>query len=257
MNLGTIIGIAAVVLGGLWILESTADAEELDDRAFDDVEDDLPNAPYSGPVVTIPPAENSGTAYINSVAISLTEKTIEWSSKMSIDYDGSPRAYAPPDSGLAPLDKLANAGRPGNWWGIATDTGLKTGKPIVQGPDDVAPGYYVSTTAKGTGGKKGTTAAYLNSEVVPYVAIPPELKGYGAALGNLARVEKDGKAYYAVVGDIGPGGKIGEGSFRLAQALEIVASKLREGGVKYTIFLGTKAPLSDAEIQQYGASLYG
>jgi hypothetical protein len=31
---------------------------------------------------------------------------------------------------------------PGNWWALVT----RNGRPIVQGADDPAPGFYVSTT---------------------------------------------------------------------------------------------------------------
>ena len=55
---------------------------------------------------------------------------------MAIDADGAPQAYHPePDSNLG-LDFLVNAGSPGNWFGIVTDSGQPDGNPIVQGPDD-------------------------------------------------------------------------------------------------------------------------
>src|SRR5580765_7782088 len=66
---------------------------------------------------------------------------------MTIDADGCPHAYGP--EGTKPLDYLANAGYPGNWWGIVTDA---EGIPYVQRTDDGKdrapwPGYYLSTTA--------------------------------------------------------------------------------------------------------------
>ncbi len=63
---------------------------------------------------------------------------------MTIDADGAPDAYHPDNTGT---DHLANAGRPGNWWALATDTGQPSGQPVVQGPGDPNPGFYVSTTA--------------------------------------------------------------------------------------------------------------
>jgi hypothetical protein len=50
-----------------------------------------------------------------------------YSSGLNIDADGAPNAYSPNDTGI---DYLANAGSPGNWWGIATDG---SGKPYIQG----------------------------------------------------------------------------------------------------------------------------
>ena len=64
---------------------------------------------------------------------------------MAINADGAYRAYHPtPGKGL---DYLANAGEPGNWWALVTDTGKPSGRPVVQGAADPAPGYYVSTTS--------------------------------------------------------------------------------------------------------------
>lgn len=63
-------------------------------------------------------------------------KTATWfKSGMSIDADGSPKAYHPKNIGL---DDLKHAGNKGHWWALAT----KNGKPVVQ-----KSGYYVSTTS--------------------------------------------------------------------------------------------------------------
>ena len=54
---------------------------------------------------------------------------------MSIDADGAPKAYHP--NGSPPgLDDLANAGHPGNWWGMIVTLG---GTPVVQRAGDPAP----------------------------------------------------------------------------------------------------------------------
>jgi cold shock CspA family protein len=42
---------------------------------------------------------------------------ILYRAKFAVDADGCPRAYGPNDTGL---DWTANAGYPGNWWGIVT-----------------------------------------------------------------------------------------------------------------------------------------
>ena len=47
-------------------------------------------------------------------------------------FGGDP-CYAPTGYTGRTLDVLANAGRPGNWFGVATDTGQLDGTPIVQG----------------------------------------------------------------------------------------------------------------------------
>jgi peptidoglycan hydrolase-like protein with peptidoglycan-binding domain len=182
---------------------------------------------------------------------------VAFKSGMTVDADGSPRAYHPRNIGL---DALGNAGRPGNWWGIATNNG----KPVVQGPNDPAPGYYVSTTALVDGRfKANDPRRYVNSEEIPFVAVPPKLKEQGVKLGDLVAVRNDrtGKTVFAVVADIGPRDHIGEGSIKLAQELGINADARRGGassGVSYVVFPGSKQswPLSHSQIQEQGKRLY-
>jgi hypothetical protein len=93
-------------------------------------------------------------------------------SKMAINADGSPHAYHPHGKGL---DKLSYAGKPGNWWGIATHNGKSSGTPVIQGPSDPAPGYYVSTTSLVDGTKDPKSQRrYANSETIPFMVIPGE-----------------------------------------------------------------------------------
>ena len=47
-------------------------------------------------------------------------------------FGGMP-CYAPESFHKGTLDVLANAGHPGNWFGVVTDNGKATGTPIVQG----------------------------------------------------------------------------------------------------------------------------
>lgn len=166
-----------------------------------------------------------------------------WTSGMSIDGDGSPRAYAPKNSGLPALDYLTNAGEPGNWYGVVTDTGNKDGNPIVQGPHDPATGYYISPTSLQD--KSKTTSnpwRYVDSSVVPYIAVPPEVLHKGVKLGDVCWVEYKDKAYGAIVADVGPSGKYGEGSIALAVALGMKSSP-KNGGVSsdvtFTVFPGS------------------
>lgn len=146
---------------------------------------------------------------------------------LQIDADGSPRAYHPRGKGL---DYLANAGKPGNWWGIATDS---KGQPYVQGADDPAPGFYVSTTAlQRTGFPKSDPRRYIDSETVPYFVLPLDrYKKWGVKLGAEALVTNlaNGKSCTAILADLGPKGKLGEGSIALARALG-VPSDPKTGG---------------------------
>lgn len=177
---------------------------------------------------------------------------------MTIDADGSPHAYNPQNTGL---DALGNAGKPGNWWGLSTNS---SGKPYVQGANDPAPGYYVSTTAlEDSRFPASDPRRFVNSEEIPFIAVPPQLKDQGVKLGDLVAVknEKTGKTVFAVVADIGPRDHQGEGSIKLAQELGINANARNGGagsGVSYVVFPGSKQswPMTNDEIQAAGARAY-
>src|SRR6266436_10005109 len=68
-----------------------------------------------------------------------------YKSGLAIDADGAFRAYHPNDR--LGLDSLAHAGHQGHWWALVTENGKASGRPVVQGKSDPAPGYYVSMTA--------------------------------------------------------------------------------------------------------------
>lgn len=144
---------------------------------------------------------------------------IMYKAKMAIDADGHPCAYGPNDSGL---DYTANAGYPGNWWGVVTDS---QGNPIIQGPSDPCPGMYVSTTSLVNSSYPITNPLrYTNSGTVPFYVIPSALKTMGnIQLGDAAYVynTQNGLGSFAILADIGPAGKLGEGSMQLAQRLGI------------------------------------
>lgn len=177
---------------------------------------------------------------------------------LSVDADGSPHAYHPANTGL---DALANAGRPGNWWGLATDS---RGKPVVQGANDPAPGYYVSTTALADPRFKPTDPRrYVDSEKIPFIAMPPQLKSQGVQLGDLVAVrnERTGKTVFAVVADVGPKDHLGEGSIKLAQELGLNANPRNGGagsGISYVAFPGSKQtwPMTHEQLQAAGRRLY-
>ena len=194
--------------------------------------DYLPVSPSIGPIpvspmepgTSIPPG--STTAPLGTVLSALS-----WVSGLQIDSDGSPRAYAPPPR--RGLDFIGNAhvnprDLSSAFCGVVLDA---AGRPVVQGAADPAPGYYVSPTALFDRQRaQADPRRYVNSEIVPYLAIPPELKTLGAKLGDLAYVAYRGLLSWAIVADIGPRKKIGEGSIALADALRIPASP-RNGGV--------------------------
>jgi Fungal chitosanase of glycosyl hydrolase group 75 len=156
------------------------------------------------------------------------EKPFFFTSRLQVDADGSPKAYHPPThrhrSGSPPgLDRLANAGSPGNWFGIVTN---RSGEPVVQGHIDPAPGFYVSQTALvyRERPRRADPRRYVDATKIPYIVLSPQVRqSTGARLGDLAFVwnRRNGKAAHAIFADIGPANEIGEGSIVLARALGI------------------------------------
>jgi hypothetical protein len=189
-------------------------------------------------------------------------KAIGFKAGMAIDADGAPKAYHKDDAKA--LDALANAGKDGKWWALVTDSGKEEGKPMVQGPGDPAPGYYVSKTALFDRTKPARSPArYVDASRIPYVALPPEAKEWGAELGDFAVVmnAKNGRIAFAIVADVGPPAKLGEGSIALADAVGIASSPGNGGlpfGVVYAVFLhsGNGAPRAPADIDREGQRLF-
>lgn len=188
---------------------------------------------------------------IGGVEVHLVAGVLRWTCGMAIDADGAPTAYAPVGAGLKPLDYLANAGKPGHWWGIVANS---AGVPYVQQARDPAPGYYISPTALvDRKFSERDPRRYVDASRVPYIAIPRELKQLGAKLGDVALVTYRDRSSAAIVADIGPRGKVGEGSPALAAALGINPSARNGGagaGVSYALFLGSNCgwPRTIAEV---------
>ncbi len=185
-----------------------------------------------------------------------------YNSGMAIDADGAPEAYHPQDHGL---DFLANAGRPGNWWALVTDNAQPNGEPIVQGSNDPAPGFYISMTAlEDTTKERTNPRRYVDSQVIPYIVLPsPVMKEGGAKLGDFAFVinRKNGKLSHAIIADIGPKDKLGEGSIALAETLGIPSNPRRggtDGGVIYVVFprSGNRNPRPLTEIETEAPKLF-
>ena len=178
---------------------------------------------------------------------------------MTIDADGAPDAYHPDDIGS---DALAHAGKPGNWWALATDTGNPDGEPVVQGADDPRPGYYVSMTALFDRSKPRTDPRrYVDADQIPYVVLPADQRG-GASLGDFCAVlnRANDNVAYAIFADLGPRGRIGEGSIGLARELGVdpgPRSGGAEAGIFYVVFPGSGngGPRSVAEIRAEGQRL--
>lgn len=159
---------------------------------------------------------------------------------------GAPAAYVIGDKGT---EHLANGG--------LTLEG-KIAKPwardiFILGPDNqpkvFSGGRLASTTWYHIPGVPlNDPAAYLDSETVPYIVVPPLIitETRGVVRGCRARITWRGKLIEAVVGDKGPRNRIGELSIAAARALGMPSSP-RNGGVEtqevlYELWPGTPAP---------------
>ncbi|HZI49686.1 MAG TPA: hypothetical protein VFD75_17945 [Pyrinomonadaceae bacterium] len=202
---------------------------------------------------TVPlPARNSDGSYKTKPA------------GMMIDADGANGqtggvpVYAPKGFTPAPLDFLANAGEPGNWFGVVTDTGRADGKPVKQNASGPAPGAYVSATSY----RWPTLAridplAYVDAASVPYIVLPSHWRklAVGVVLGCKATVEdtKTGKILETGVLDFGPRKNLGEASIACAKFFDIPSSP-KQGGTKeprfiYTFFPGVAAVINGVTYQ--------
>jgi hypothetical protein len=199
--------------------------------------------------------------YSDIYTLKNSASTFFYQAGMEIDADGGHHAYHP--DGKSGLDLLGNAGRPGNWWALVTDNSKPSGKPVIQNEDDPAPGFYISTTSlEDSNRNRKDPRRYVNAEKMNFIVLPGGLN-LGAKLGDFAVVIRpDTGAYdYAVYGDVGPRNKLGEASMALADALHIPSSPRTGGvahGILYFVFAGTAKqwPLSQPEIDQYGATLF-
>lgn len=157
----------------------------------------------------------------------------------TVNGDGSPHCYHPDDA--EGLDYLANAGNPGNWWGIYTDA---NGKPVTQSIYHPAPGYYISTTAlMNPAFPENHPDAYIDSERYPFCVVPGNF-GNGWKLGDVGFClnERTGDNMYCATADIGPQSHIGEVSMLLAKCLGLSPDPKKGGtssGIVYVVFPGS------------------
>lgn len=99
-------------------------------------------------------------------------------------------------------------------------------------PKEFPGGIIASKTAyKYPGMRSDDPAAYVDSETIEYIVVPPVVKTNtrGRVLGCLAAATYRGKTVRGVVADIGPRSKVGEVSIAMARALGLPSSP-RTGG---------------------------
>jgi hypothetical protein len=141
--------------------------------------------------------------------------------RMDVDVDGAPDAYGPP--GRHTLDILLNAhylNRADNEIvGYLTD---EHGHPILQGPRDPFPGYYISQTAftDPENQNERDPRRYVDARKINYVVRGNVAQRRGVRVGDFVSVysKRTHKGAFAIVADTGnPSGD--EGSLHLLQDL--------------------------------------
>lgn len=160
----------------------------------------------------------------------------ELHTRMEIDVDGAPNAYGPP--GKRTLDNLINARyreRSENKIVGYLLEGDDPNKPVIQGPRDPYPGYYVSTTAFADRAVRNEKdpLKYLDATKINYVVLGTKARRLGARIGDFVAVYslRHKRAVFGLVGDSGnPTGE--EGSLHLLQSLGYNFKDGREGSVE-------------------------
>ncbi len=141
--------------------------------------------------------------------------------RMDVDVDGAPNAYGPP--GMETLDILLNAHylnrADKEIVGYLVD---EQNRPILQGPKDPFPGYYISQTAFTDieNQNERDPRRYVDARNINYVVRGDMARRRGVRVGDFASVysKRTRKGVFAIVGDTGnPTGD--EGSLHLMQDL--------------------------------------
>jgi hypothetical protein len=159
-------------------------------------------------------------------------KTVEIVVPMTIDVDGAPNTYGPRN--LPTLDDIRNAysQKTGEVVGFLTERDGKT--PIVQGPDDPYPGYYISATSyeDQRNPRKTDPRRFVNAAEINYTLWAAVARDAGVRLGDFCVVHSLRTRFtvYAIVGDSGHSSGA-EGSLALLQRLGYTNTKDgRSGG---------------------------
>jgi hypothetical protein len=141
--------------------------------------------------------------------------------RMEVDVDGAPNAYGPP--GKQALDVLLDAHylnrADKEIVGYLID---EHNRPILQGPNDPFPGYYISQTAftEIENQNERDPRRYVDARNINYVVRGDVARRRGARVGDFVSVysKRMRKGVFAIVGDTGnPTGD--EGSLHLLQDL--------------------------------------
>jgi len=141
--------------------------------------------------------------------------------RMDVDVDGAPNAYGPPGKPALdiPIDAHYLERADQAIVGYLLDDKQR---PVVQGPNDPFPGYYVSQTAftDPANDNERDPRGYVDARKINYVVRGDYAERRGVKVGDFVAVysRRTHRSVFAIVGDTGnPSGD--EGSLHLLQAL--------------------------------------
>jgi hypothetical protein len=165
---------------------------------------------------------------------------------MSVDVDGAPTSYGPDDKKALDFELNAHVGgkKSGAIVGYLID---KNGKPIIQGPADPAPGFFISTTGYHDvkNSKEIDPRRYVNAAEINYTVLAKSAKQKGVETGDFCVVHaiKKNKTVFAIVGDTGHSSGA-EGSLALLQRL----------GFKVKSGKSTEEPITNIVVRYFANS---
>jgi hypothetical protein len=152
---------------------------------------------------------------------------------MMVDVDGAANAYGPNDSTALDYELNAHEGarKSGSIVGYLTKADGRT--PIVQGPTDPYPGFYISTSGytDKNNSHREDPRRYVNAAEINYTLWARVARDAGVALGDFCTVHslRTGLTVYAIVGDSGNNSGA-EGSAALLRRLSYNVNGGKSGG---------------------------
>ena len=198
----------------------------------------------------------SGVLLFTSDIFEEPDGRVHFKADADIDADGAngqnggPYAYTATDSGT---DFLANAAMRRRADGKVVCSSENARSIVILGADrepKVFPNGMIAskTWYRHRNRREDDPAAYVDSETVPYIVVPPLIvaRTAGVVRGCRARATFRGRSVEGVVADRGPASKTGEISIAMARALGIPPSP-RNGGrgtpdILYELWPGQAAP---------------
>jgi len=147
--------------------------------------------------------------------------TLEITVPMSVDVDGAPKSYGPRNSEALDFELNAHVGakKSGKIVGYLLDN---HGKPVIQGPNDPAPGFFVSKTtfSDKNNSRETDPRRYLDATEINYTVLASKAAALKVKPGDFCVVHSitKNKTVFAIVGDTGHSNGA-EGSLALLQRL--------------------------------------